>query len=101
AKARQEIDTSKVKGTGFAADIEKMVKGTVQSALTTRVAFPLSAINDVRYENHKIVFDWNGKPRSFGSVKNNDKDILETFDEGEAQRFVEAVRARKRSTTAQ
>jgi hypothetical protein len=94
-KARRETDTAAVTGTGFGADIEKMVKGTVQGALATRVAFPLSAVRDVRYEGGRIVFDWNGKQRAFGHVRTNDKDMMETFSEADAQRFVEAVRARK------
>ncbi len=101
AKVRQETDTNAVKGSGFGADIEKMVKGTVQSALTTRVAYPLSAVKDVSYDGRRIIFEWNGKPQSFGKVNVNGKDVLESFSEADAQRFVEAVRARKRSTTAQ
>jgi hypothetical protein len=100
-KARKETDTAAVKGTGFGAEIERMVKGTVQSALTTRVAFPLSSVRDVRYEGKRIVFEWNGKPRQFGTMKSDGKDILETFNEADAQRFVEAVRARKQAITAQ
>lgn len=100
-KARQETDTAAVKGSGFGADLEKMVKGTVQSALTTRVAFPLSAVRDVRYEGGRIVFEWNGKPRNFGHARSNNKDIMETFSEADAQRFVNAVHARKRATRAE
>ena len=94
-KARKEIDTNTVKGTGFGADIEKMVKGTVASALSTRVAFPLSAIKDVSYDGQRIVFDWNGKPRLSGKMNVNNKDVLESFSAADAQRFVDAVRARK------
>lgn len=96
-KARKETDTNKVKGTGFGADIEKMVKGTVQSALSTRVAFPLSAIKDLRYDGKRIVFDWNGTPRFNGKMQVNDKDALESFSADDAQRFVDAVRARKQA----
>lgn len=96
-KARKETDTNAVKGTGFGADIEKMVKGTVQSALSTRVAFPLSAIKDVRYDGKRIVFDWNGTPRISGKMQVNDKDALESFSAEDAQRFVDAVHARKQA----
>ena len=96
-KARKETDTSAVKGTGFGADIEKMVKGTVQSALATRIAFPLSAIKDVHYDGRRIVFDWNGTPRISGKMQVNDKDALESFSADDAQRFVDAVRARKQA----
>jgi hypothetical protein len=102
AKVKHDTDTGSVKGTGFGADIEKMVKGTVQSALATRVSFPISAVKDVHYDGRKIVFDWNGKtPRSFMSVHVHDnKDALESFSAADAQRFVDAVRARKQARSA-
>lgn len=100
AKVRTETDTSKVSGTGFGASIEKMVKGSVSSAIATRVSFPISAVRDVRYEGGALKFDWVGKPpQVFGSAKVNGKPVLESFPPAEAQRFVDAVRARKRSTT--
>jgi hypothetical protein len=101
AKVRRETDTAAVKGSGFGADIERMVKGTVQSALTTRVAYPLSAVKDVSYDGRRIIFEWNGKPQSFGKMNVDGKDVLETFDPADAQRFVDAVRARKRGSLAQ
>lgn len=100
--ARRETNPAAVTGSGFGADIEKMVKGTVQGALSTRVSFPLSSVNDARYENGAIVFDWNGRPPSmFKQVNINDKPLLESFSEADAQRFVEAVRARKREMSQQ
>jgi hypothetical protein len=96
AKVRRETDTSAVKGDGFGASIEKMVKGTVQSAIGTRAKFPLSSVQDVRYEGGKLVFVWNGKPQNvLGHTKVNDKDMLQAFSPEDAQRFVDAVRARK------
>jgi hypothetical protein len=101
AAAREKTDTAAVKGSGFGADIERMVKRTVQSALSTRVAYPLSAVRDVRYDGQRIVFEWNGKQQSFGKVNVNGKDMMETFSPADARRFVEAVRARKGSAAAQ
>jgi len=49
-KVREETDTAKVHGTGFGADIEKMVKGTVQGAVGKRMAFPLSEVRAARYD---------------------------------------------------
>lgn len=98
ARARPEIDSSRVSGTGLGASIEKMVKGTVQSALGTRVAFPISALNDVRYESGRIVFDWKERPAIvFAKTSINGKPFLESFRPEDAQRFVSAVRARKRA----
>jgi hypothetical protein len=98
AKVRNETDTNAVKGSGFGADIEKMVKGTVQSALGTRVVFALADVKDVRYDGKKLIFDWNGKPQTgFSHVNVDHKDVLESFSSDDAQRFVIAVRARKRA----
>jgi hypothetical protein len=96
AKVRRETDTSQVSGSGFGASIEKMVKGTVSSAIATRVSFPLSSVKDVRYDGGALRFDWVGDPpKVFSSTKVNGKPILESFRPDDAQRFVEAVRARK------
>ena len=97
AKVRRETDTNAVHGSDFGASIEKMVKGTVQSALATRVSFPLSAVRDVRYDGKRLVFDWAGKAQpGFGHVNVDNKDVLESFNADDAQRFVIAVRARQR-----
>jgi hypothetical protein len=97
AKARHETDASAVQGTGIGASIERMVKSGVQTALATRVAIPISALNDVRYEHGAIVFDWKRKPTAFVKTNVNGKPILESFRPEDAQRFVDAVRARKRA----
>lgn len=96
AKVKHETDAAAVKGSGLGSEIERMVKGTVQSALATRINIPLSAVRDVRYDGRKIIFDWNGKPpKAFGNVKVDKKDALESFSPEDAQRFVAAVKARK------
>ncbi|MFL5606294.1 MAG: hypothetical protein ACJ8AD_07605 [Gemmatimonadaceae bacterium] len=97
AKARHETDANAVQGTGLGASIERMVKSGVQTALGTRVAIPLSALNDVRYERGAIVFDWKKKPLAFVKTSVNGKPIMESFSPEDAQRFVNAVRARKRA----
>jgi hypothetical protein len=99
AEVKAKTDTSSVKSSGFSADIEKMVKGTVQSALATRVGFPLSDVKDVRYDGQRIVFQWNdGKAHeSFNKTKVNNRDAMSSFSAADAQRFVEAVHARKQA----
>jgi hypothetical protein len=97
AKARHETDASAVQGTGIGASIERMVKSGVQTALGTRVAIPISALNDVRYEHGAIVFDWKKEPLAFVKTSVNGKPIMESFSPADAQRFVNAVRARKRA----
>ncbi|CAN5922005.1 hypothetical protein BH11GEM2_BH11GEM2_16610 [soil metagenome] len=102
AKLRRETDTSAVKGSGLGASIEKMVKGTVQSALGTRISVPVSSVKDVRYDGQRLVFEWNGKPpEHFGDAKVNNKDVMASFSSEDAQRFAIAVRARQRARNGQ
>jgi hypothetical protein len=98
ARARQETDTATVSGTGVGASIERMVKSGVQTALGTRVAFPISALNDARYENGTIVFDWKQKPTAFVKTRINGKPLLASFQPEDARRFVKAVRTRKQAS---
>ena len=98
AKVRQKTDTGAVTGTGFGASIEKMVKASVRSAIGTRMGVPVSSVKDVRYDGKRIVFDWNGKaPTDFANAKVNNKDVMASFGADDAQRFVDAVHARKRA----
>ena len=59
-------------------------------------AFPLSDIRDIRYEGDQIVFDWKdgGKHQIFGGTKVNGGRVSNSFRREDAERFVEAVRAR-------
>lgn len=98
-KVRRETDTATVTGTGFGASIEKMVKGAVAGAIGTRVAFPLTAVKDVRYDAGRLQFEWAGKPTNlFENTKVNGRPVLESFAPDDARGFVAAVRARKGST---
>ena len=102
AKVRRETDTNAVDGSGIGASIEKMVKGTVQSALGTRISVPVASVKDVRYDGQRLVFEWNGKaPEHFGTAKVNNKDVMASFSPEDAQRFVVAVRARQRDVGRQ
>ena len=95
-KVHEETDTAKVSGTGFGASLEKMVKGTVQGAVGTRVSFPVSAIRSARYDGEKIVFEWEGEPRRlFENTKVDGRPRLASFPPEDARRFVDAVNARK------
>jgi hypothetical protein len=101
AKARAETDTAKVQGSGFGAMIERTVKSSVQGALGTRVSFGLADIKGARYQNGRIEFDWNnGKHNIFDNTKVNKKPLLESFTPSDAQRFVDAVNARKNASEA-
>jgi hypothetical protein len=97
AKARQATDTAHVSSTGLGGSIERLVKSSVQQAMSTRVAIPLSAVKDVRYEHGRIEFEWYERPtRLLDQTKVNDKPFLESFRPDDAERFVAAVRARIR-----
>ena len=96
-KVQRETDTSKVTGTGFSASLEKMVKGTVQGAIGTRVSFPVAAVREARYDGEKIVFEWAGEPRKiFDNTKIDGKPLLASFAPEDARRFVDAVNARRK-----
>ena len=98
AKARRETDTAGVHATGLGGSIERFVKSTVQNAVSTRVSFPVSAVKDVRYQDGAIRFDWKERPtRLFDQTKVNGKPFLESFRPDDAQRFVDAVRAKLRT----
>jgi hypothetical protein len=97
AKARQATDTAHVNATGLGGSIERLVKSSVQQAVGTRVAFPVSVVKDVRYENGRIEFEWHERPtRLLEQTKIDDKPFLESFRPEDAERFVAAVRAKIR-----
>jgi hypothetical protein len=85
-----------VSGNGFGSQIERMVKGSVQSAIGTRVSFPISAVREVRYDGEKLVFEWSGEPRKvFEQTTIDHKPLLASFAPADAKRFADAVNARK------
>jgi len=95
ATARRETDTATVSGSGLGPSIERLVKSTVQSAVSSRVSFPVSAVKAIRYQNGAIEFEWHERPtRLFDQTKVNGKPFLESFAPDDAQRFVNAVRGR-------
>lgn len=96
-KVAVDLDTSKVAGTGLGASIEKMVKGTVASALDHEFVFPVSDVSDVRAQNGGLTFyDKDGKEMNvFKSDKHNDNS--KTFSQSDADAFVATFKARKTS----
>ena len=96
AKVRRETDTTG-SGSGFGAMIERTVKSGVQTMLSTRIMVPLADIENVRYEDGTIKFDYRTPPRGMKleDIKIDNEPALQSFREEDARRFVEAVRARK------
>lgn len=99
-KIRDKTDTGAVAGNGFGAGIEKMVKSTVATAMSKQLQYPLSGLQDVRYENGRLEFfsKDGSKMKIFEGSRDNGKPIAESFDAKDAQRFVDAVHARMAST---
>ncbi len=99
AKVRADLEKSAVKDTsGLGGSIAQMVKKTVASAISTHVVYPLADIREIRYADGRFIIErMNGSTSElFGNVKTDDRPLGGTFSDADAQRFVEAVRARKK-----
>ena len=96
AKVRRETDTSTVRDSGFSGSIERLVKSTVQSALSQQVTYPVADVTDARYEDGEIKLAVRGRePRLFANTKVDGKRLMESFPPADAERFVAAVNARR------
>ena len=104
---KKDVDSSMKKDTSdensaLGRVVKNAVQATVQSTLTEvfdrEHGFPVSDLNDVKYEDGAIVFDYRHKP-TIGpeNVKDGKKTMLEQFHPADAARFVGAVRARLKS----
>jgi hypothetical protein len=95
AKIKSETDTTRA-GSGFGGMIERTVKSSVQSMLSTRVMVPVDNIESVRYENGEIKFTYRSKPRGMKleDIKIDKEPALASFREEDARAFVKAVEAR-------
>ena len=96
-KVKSEMEKSNDGDTsGFAGSISQIVKSSVAGAIGTHAVYALSDIRDIRYEDGQIVFDAkDGKQHDlFGNTKVNGNKVSSAFRPDDAQRFVEAVRAR-------
>jgi len=84
--------------TGFGGLIAASVKQTVANAIGTHVVYLVRDIADMRYEDGQLIIEQTdgGTTRLFGDAKVNGKNESKTFRPEDAQRFIDAVRARKR-----
>jgi len=97
AKVKLKLDSSAARDTGgLGGSIGKLVKNSGAGAIGTHASYPLSEIRDIRFDGDQIVVDWkSGKHGElFGNTKVNGENISSSFRPDDAQRFVEAVRAR-------
>ena len=83
---------------GLGGSIASLVKKTVAGAIDTHMEFSLADVRDVRYDEGRLYLELNkgGDHLLFGDTKVNGERRANTFRADEAQRFIEAVRARKR-----
>jgi hypothetical protein len=97
AKIKGKLESSTSHDTsGLGASISKIVKTSVAGAIGTHAVFPLSDIRDIRYERDQIIFDWKdgGTHQLFGNTKVDGDQVSNSFRPEDAQRFIDAVRAR-------
>jgi hypothetical protein len=100
AKVKGSINESRSGDTsGFGGMISQIVKTSVAGAIGTHAVFPLADIRDLHYQDGRIRVQWtDGTDHDLfggGKFKVNDNKVSDTFNEADAKRFVEAVRARK------
>ena len=97
AKVRAETDTGAVAGSGMAANLEKLVKSSVQSALNNELTFPVSSVGDVKYENGTLeLFDLSGKRMAtFGGSSSDSNAPGGKFSAADAQAFIAVYRAKR------
>jgi hypothetical protein len=89
---QHDIDTSAK--SGVAGMITRSVSGIVGSAMGFVVRIPVTEIDNVRYENGRVLFDTRGK--SHVSMSNSgDREGKAQFTREDGERFVAAVKARQ------
>lgn len=98
ADVRRKTESASTTDSGLGGAIASIVNRTVSSAIGTRVEIPLSQVKDVRYDHGALMFDWkDGRKRElFTNTRANGERTDKAFSEADAQRFIDAVRARKR-----
>ena len=92
-QVRREADTTNVTGSGFGAQIEKMVKGSVAGAIGTRVVPGLRrARSPLRRREARVRVE--RRAASLRPAKIDGK-LLASFSPEDSKRFADAVNARK------
>jgi hypothetical protein len=94
-KINKDLDTTKVEEKGFGGDIARMVKKQVAAGLGGEMSTPLGDIENARVENGTIVFVYADKRKKqpFGNTNSNDKPLLSSFSQADAEKFVGYIRA--------
>lgn len=99
AKVRAEMERSTPRDTsGLGGLIASTVKSSVSDAIGTHVVYPVADIREISYSDGRLVLmTASGRVRLFSNTKVSGTDASELFSPEDAQRFVEAVRARQAS----
>lgn len=93
-KARSDMARDQADTGGLGSAFGGFIKKTVGNALGTRVRYPISDIESVRYENGEIKFQYRHRHvMSFESVSATNRKALASFSPADSQRFVAAVNA--------
>jgi hypothetical protein len=100
AAVREEIARSTAKDTaGLGGSIAQLVKKTVSDKLSLRAVYPLADIEQLRYDDGRILIRWrDGKEGALlgDNIKvDNDRDA-NRFRRADAERLIAAVQARRR-----
>jgi hypothetical protein len=98
AKIKSGIEESRSGDTsGLGGMIGQIVKSSVAGAIGTHAVFPLADIKDIRYADGRIRVQWTdgGERELFDGTSVNHQKVSNSFNEADAKRFVDAVRARK------
>ena len=98
-RVRSEMQkSSQGETTGLGGFIASTVKSTVANSIGIHAAYSVHDIRDMRYQDGQLVIERTdgGETHLFGETKVDRREVSKTFDEEDAQRFIEAVRQRKR-----
>lgn len=97
AVARQEMQDSMPRE-GIRGAIAGMVRGGVNRALSFRARYPVAEIRDIRWEDGRMLVEFEDGRRSFGdNVEVDDRPVEEAFDSSAVEAFsAEFRRAKQR-----
>ena len=94
--ARSEIDPDSGTAEGIRGAISGIVRGGVSRALSFRAKYPVDDIRDIRWEDGRMVFDFDDPRRSLSdNFKVEDRPVEEAFAEADVQAFAREFRRLK------
>jgi hypothetical protein len=76
----------------FAAMVQAVVHGTVETMLKRSVEYPVSELRDVSYRGGRLVFTGMDGEQVFESMTVNDTEVMEGFSDADARAFVREFR---------